>query len=204
MLKTEAFMKENIVEQEGNCNRPLGIYIHIPFCKNKCHYCAFVSGPARTEEAIDRYMRGVNRHLELDAAHCRERQVTSVYIGGGTPSSIGAVRLVSMLETLRANFSLIPEAEITVEVNPESTSISFFEALRQAGVNRISMGAQSFSSESLRLLGRIHSVEEIENCVQNAREAGMESVSLDLIFGLPGQTATAWLDTLKQIGRAHV
>ncbi|MDX9752983.1 MAG: radical SAM family heme chaperone HemW [bacterium] len=177
---------------------PLGIYIHIPFCQSKCHYCAFVSGPARSEEAIDRYVQAIQRHLVLDAAHCASREIHSVFLGGGTPSSIGAERLDSILQTLQTHFQLGSGAEITVEVNPESTSPAFFAQLRQAGVNRVSMGAQSFSPEILHRLGRIHSVEAIATCVRDARVAGMDSVSLDLIFGIPGQTLADWRNTLQR------
>lgn len=167
--------------------KPQGIslYFHFPFCVRKCNYCAFYS-VARTENALfDNYLQALCSQVR---AVREEREVVSVYFGGGTPSLFGAHRLCALLDVVREQFSLSPDAEVTVEVNPGTTDEAFFRALRAAGCNRLSIGMQSSDDAELRALGRIHTFADVVRCVSEAREAGFSDISLDLLFALPGQT----------------
>lgn len=163
----------------------ISLYYHFPFCVRKCKYCAFYS-VARTEETLlDAYFQALC--LQTRAAN-EDREVVSVYFGGGTPSLFGAHRLCALLAVIREKFSLAPDAEITVEVNPATTDGNFFRALRDAGCNRLSVGMQSSDDKELRLLGRTHTFSDVQACLADARKAGFDDISLDLLFALPGQT----------------
>jgi len=177
---------------------PLGVYVHLPFCKAKCSYCAFVSRAPRSEEEIDRYLAALLKHIRLGGSCAGERSVSTVFFGGGTPSLLGATRLARILEAIRETFSLSPDAEITLEANPESATPELFARLQPLGVNRVSLGAQSFFDEELQLLGRVHTADGIARAVAAAREAGIGNLSLDLIFALPEQIPERWEQTLRQ------
>ncbi|MBD3265774.1 radical SAM family heme chaperone HemW [bacterium] len=194
-------MNQNFPSKEPTGERethPLGVYVHIPYCKQKCHYCAFISSEPGVGGEIERYIQSVKKHVELGSKYCIGRWLESIYIGGGTPSFVGKQNLVDLFQTLHDSFSLKKNAEITVEVNPESASASLFEALVASGVNRISLGVQSFSDESLKRLGRIHNGQDVYDSVEHARKAGVAAVSMDLMFGLPGQSLNEWKDTLRE------
>ena len=176
--------------------RLLGIYIHIPFCKSKCAYCDFYS-LAHSEEKMDAYCAALCRHLRKAASDAAEHPVDTVYFGGGTPSYLGAERLTALLESVRSNYRILPDAEITLEANPDSArDAAALRTLRAAGFNRLSLGAQSFDDAELRSVGRIHTSEEIAQAVRAAREAGFDNLSLDLIYGLPRQTMVRWRENL--------
>ena len=176
--------------------KPLGLYIHIPFCRKKCHYCAFISAPPESDQQIDSYCEAVKHHLAITAPLASNRVVTSIYIGGGTPSLLGSTRLESLLNTLHSSYNISPDAEITVEINPESATLVLFESLIKNHVNRISIGAQSFFNERLLQLGRIHNKEKITECCHLARSAGFTNISLDLLIGIPGQSIEEWKETI--------
>ena len=176
--------------------RPLGLYIHIPFCKSKCAYCDFYS-LARSEARMDAYCAALKSDLIRRADAAKGYSVDTVYFGGGTPSYLGASRLASLLETVLSHYHVAPDAEITFEANPDSArDIDALKTLRAAGFNRISLGAQSFDDGELREIGRVHTASEIARAVDAAREAGFENVSLDLIYGLPRQTMPRWRENL--------
>ena len=171
----------------------ISLYYHFPFCVRKCRYCAFYS-VAKTDEALlDAYLQALC--LQTRAVD-EEREVVSVYFGGGTPSLFGAHRLCMLLDVIREKFTLAPDAEITVEVNPATTDGDFFRALRYAGCNRLSVGMQSSNDEELRMLGRTHTFADVQNCLADARNAGFSDISLDLLFALPGQTQEAFRRSL--------
>lgn len=167
----------------------LGLYIHVPFCRGKCPYCDFYS-LMPDEETAGRY---VKRTLDLMAAYGADcpHEVDTVYLGGGTPSLIGAERLAALLEGAARHFRLAPTAEITCEANPTGLDPAFFRDLRAAGANRLSMGMQSANTNELKLLGRRHSPEDVARAVDRARAAGFGNVSLDLMLALPGSTPEA-------------
>ncbi|MGI6004478.1 MAG: radical SAM family heme chaperone HemW [Christensenellales bacterium] len=162
-----------------------GLYIHIPFCAAKCPYCDFVSFAGRTGQDMDAYVRA----LENEMALWKDEAVSTdtVFFGGGTPTLLGADRLVRLLEAAVEHFHLLPDAEITLEANPNTISGPMLQKLYRGGFNRISFGAQSFSGALLSTLGRIHGPDEIKEGVLSAADAGFENISLDLMFGLPGQ-----------------
>lgn len=177
--------------------RPLGLYIHIPFCRSKCAYCDFYSLP-RSGALMDGYAAALAEALARGAARAREYRVDTVYFGGGTPSLWGARRLCGALERIFAGFNVAPGAEITLEANPESAGdADALGTLRRAGFNRLSLGMQSACDGELRAIGRIHSARDTERAAEAARRAGFENLSLDLIYGLPGQDRARWLANLS-------
>ena len=177
--------------------KPLGLYIHIPFCKAKCIYCDFYSLP-RAEEQMDAYVAALRRDIAQKAEAAGSYTVDTVYFGGGTPSYLGAERLEVILETVFAHYHVSADAEITTEANPDSAREErSLRHLREAGFNRISLGMQSACDEELRRIGRVHTHEETISAVKAARAAGFDNVSLDLIYGLPGQTSTRWEENLR-------
>ena len=180
--------------------KSLGLYIHIPFCKSKCIYCDFYSLP-RAEQQMDGYVSALCRHLEESASGSLSSSywVDTVYFGGGTPSYLGEKRLRLLLKTIRKRFQVSDSAEITLEANPDSLGgWRTARALRQAGFNRLSLGVQSASNRELRALGRPHTFQQAEQTVEAARQGGFDNLSLDLIYGLPGQSLADWQRTVEK------
>lgn len=182
------------------------IYVHIPFCRQKCAYCDFASFPDRQGD-MDFYVE----KLLLEAQEAQRQygsfSVPSIFIGGGTPSILEGRLIARILEELGRLFSVEEGAEISIEANPGTLAPGWLECVKNAGVNRISFGAQAFQEELLRLLGRIHSCREIEEAVEQARAVGFERINLDLMYALPGQTIEQWsesLDCALALGVGHV
>ena len=169
----------------------LGIYIHIPFCRSKCAYCDFYSMAGR-EERMDDYQKALLAHLKETAVVCGAYRVDTIYFGGGTPSFYGDKRLREILACIKKHYHVEPDAEITTEANPDS--ISFFSALklRRAGFNRISLGMQTACPEELKAINRIHTAKQTDEAVSACKKAGFKNLSLDLIYGLPGQSMDSW------------
>ncbi|MBE7021872.1 MAG: radical SAM family heme chaperone HemW [Ruminococcaceae bacterium] len=179
-----------------------GIYIHFPFCIKKCNYCDFVSYENRLTEG-ERYVSA----LLLEMEEYRGEKADTVYLGGGTPTALSPQLLARVLHGVRDCFSLCPDAEITVEANPGTCDREAFLQLKEAGVNRISLGVQSFVDEELSLLGRIHSAKEAEEAAENVRKAGILNLSLDFMFSTPAQTReslTYSLDTALALHPQHL
>lgn len=168
---------------------PLSLYIHLPWCIRKCPYCDFNSHRAGAEPPLKRYADAVIRDLSLEAASDADagRPVRTVFLGGGTPSLFPASEIQRILRAADRHLGLAEDAEITMEANPGTLEFDDPAAFREAGVNRLSIGAQSFSADCLRSLGRIHGPEEIALAVAGARSGGFDNLNLDLMFGLPGQ-----------------
>ncbi len=185
----------------------LGLYIHIPFCKAKCAYCDFYS-LAHSEEKMDAYTAALLRHLEEVAPRAAGMQVDTVYFGGGTPSYLGTARLIRILQTVQRRYDVTRDAEITLEANPDSAGDwRALRKLRRAGFNRLSLGVQSTDDELLRRIGRVHTYEQVQQAVTAARKAKLTNLSLDLIYGLPGQTMEDWQRTLADavaLGPEHL
>ena len=178
--------------------RPLGLYLHIPFCRHKCIYCDFYSLAGR-EEAEARYIKALCRHLEEVAPSAANHRVDTVYIGGGTPTVLPTRLLLGLLDTVRSRYRLDREGEITLEANPESArDWRSLRALRRCGVNRLSLGVQAADDGLLKAIGRVHTWADVEAAVAAARRAGIRNLSLDLIYGLPGQSLDQWKDTLEK------
>ncbi|MGN1382278.1 MAG: radical SAM family heme chaperone HemW [Eubacterium sp.] len=183
--------------------RPLGIYIHIPFCISRCRYCGFYSqavgkdADAAQKEAayVDRLITEIlGRGAELSDHYT----VDTVFIGGGTPSILPAEYISRLIASVEEAFCLEKGTEITMESNPGTLSEGKLRALRQAGVNRVSIGLQSFDNQILKSMGRIHTAEEFLKSYEMARNAGFTNVNIDLMFDFPGQTMAQWEDTLKK------
>ncbi len=176
--------------------RPLGLYLHIPFCKAKCAYCDFYS-LAGSEEKMDAYVSALMAHLAETAPMASLHTVDTVYFGGGTPSYLGAERIGKLLQTVKKHYRLDKHAEITLEANPDSLPTEKeLKALRKMGLNRVSLGVQSSDDAVLRALGRVHNWQQVCDAVETVRRAKIPQLSLDLIYGLPDQTAADWEKTL--------
>ena len=176
--------------------KPLGLYVHIPFCKQKCAYCDFYS-LSGNEGLMDDYTAALCAHLTETALFAAGHTVDTVYFGGGTPSYLGEKRLVQVLKTILKKYRVDRKAEITLEANPDSAGDrKALKALRKAGSNRISLGMQSACDEELREIGRVHTMDQVRGAVEAAREAGFDNLSLDLIYGLPHQTQDRWAANL--------
>lgn len=174
----------------------LGLYVHIPFCVRKCSYCDFLSAPAPLHRQAE-YVRCLKR--EIAAFRGCERQADTIFFGGGTPSLLPAEWLEELLGELRRAFLVEPDAEITVECNPETVDEEKLSALKRAGVSRISFGLQSASDTELKLLGRIHSYGRFLEAYRAAERVGFANINIDLMSAIPGQTEASWEETLFRV-----
>jgi len=176
----------------------LAVYVHIPYCARKCAYCDFNSYDRFGEPQVERLIRALRREMALAARRpeVTGRPVTSVFFGGGTPTVLNGEQLADLLTTLTSLFPLAPGAEVTSEANPGTVDEAKLAAMRQAGFNRLSLGAQARQDHLLERLGRIHRAPEVEESVRAARRSGFDNLNLDLMYGLPGQTLADWRDTL--------
>lgn len=172
-----------------------GIYIHVPFCRQKCPYCNFYSVPV-SETLMEQYTEAVCRNLR---SYANDVSVDSVYFGGGTPSVLSCRQLCQILDTVGTCFSLAADTEVTLECNPATLTRAEMQALRRAGYNRISFGVQSLSPRELQLLGRIHSAETAVMAVEEAALAEFTNISCDVMLALPGQTAEVLTETLTKL-----
>lgn len=179
--------------------KPLGIYIHVPFCRSKCQYCDFYSVTDRADSLLDGYMDAVIAHIREAGTLAPGYVVDTVYFGGGTPSLFGAEGMAAILAAVRKSFSVSLSAEITFEANPDSVSDKLLRRLRSEGFNRVSLGVQCDDDEILKKIGRPHTYAQAVDAVRRIRKAGFRNLSLDLMYGLPGQTRESWLSTLENV-----
>ncbi len=187
-------------------NPPLGLYIHLPWCEKKCPYCDFNSHQADSipEQA---YVQALLNDLEQDLPLIWGRTIDSIFIGGGTPSLFSADAIDRLFSGLRSLLKFVPTIEITMESNPGSADASNYRGYRESGVNRLSIGVQSFNDQNLQTLGRVHDSTQARRAFVTAREAGFENINLDLMFGLPAQGIQAASDDLAQaiaLGPEHI
>ena len=191
---------------------PLSLYLHIPFCSTRCAYCDF-NTYAGLEGRIPAYVQALAREIETVAQGVRgiapggDQQVHTIFIGGGTPSLLSPESLGSLLRTIRAEFSVDHDAEVTMEANPGSLSAMSLDALRNIGISRLSLGGQSANPSDLALLGRTHDYGDVVESVRAARKAGFDNINVDWILGLPSQTLSLWLATLGRalaLGTEHL
>jgi len=174
-----------------------GLYVHVPFCSVRCTYCHFSTG-ALTGPRLDRWFAALERECAQRAPLAADTAFTSVFFGGGTPSTLSSRHFRRLWSLLREHFRLAADAEVTLEANPETVKPSLLETWLEAGVNRLSMGAQSFDAAELRALGRVHGTERPLEAVRLAREAGMPRLSLDLMYGYPGSSTETFERTLDR------
>jgi len=182
-----------------NNKKPLGIYVHVPFCRSKCQYCDFYSLTDKEDALLDGYLDAVCSHIREAGRLAPEYLVDTVYFGGGTPSFFGADGLSAILGVIRRSFQLSPTAEITFEANPDSVSDRLLRKLHSEGFNRVSLGIQCDDDEILKKIGRPHTFEQAKTAVQRIRKAGFRNLSVDLMYGLPSQDRSKWLKTLKHV-----
>lgn len=178
-----------------------GIYIHIPFCKQRCRYCAFYSTTLHSMHGS--YTAALCRELQLRKEYAGSEAIETIYFGGGTPSLLTEEHLASILKGIHHNYRIAPEPEITIECNPDDLTPAYTAMLARQGFNRISMGVQSFSDEQLQKLGRRHTAEGARQAVSNARTAGFRNISIDLMFALPGSTSEQWAADLQSAIALH-
>ena len=178
---------------------PLGIYIHVPFCRSKCNYCDFYSMPCKDDALMDSYLDAVCAHIKEAGALAPGYRVDTIYFGGGTPSYFGGDAIAIIMTAIRRNFDVAADAEITFECNPDSVTDKLLHRMRAEGFNRVSMGVQDDHDDMLKKLGRPHTYAQSVAAFQRIRKAGFRNVSLDLMYGLPGQTLQDWRDTLENV-----
>ena len=181
----------------------VGVYLHIPFCRSKCDYCDFYSMPAG-DDLMDRYQKALLTQIKSMVPRLKGRTVDTIYIGGGTPSYYGEKRLRELLGYLQRHLSVAKNAEITVECNPDTVDLKSMVRLRKAGVNRISLGMQSADPDQLRCVHRVHDPQQVIWAVEDIRAAKIENLSLDLIYGLPGQSMDSWRNTVRAALARHL
>lgn len=186
---------------------PLSLYVHIPWCVKKCPYCDFNSHEARADLPIAAYIDALIADLEQNLSAVWGRTVETIFFGGGTPSLFPPAAIEELLGLIRARVALKPDAEITLEANPGTVDQSHFDGFRAAGINRLSIGVQSFQPHLLEKIGRIHDDAQALAAITAAQQAGFENINIDLMYGLPGQTddeTTADLATAIDLGPAHI
>ena len=189
-----------------NMAAPNAVYVHIPFCTNKCHYCDFNSYVLKGQPVMD-YLRALDQEMERTVAALRPERIDTIFVGGGTPTVLNPEQMTYFLQSVRNHFPFDPEkVEFTMEANPGTTDADKLAVMKAGGVNRISFGVQSFDNGLLETIGRIHNTDDVYRSLQLAREAGFANLSIDLMFGLPGQTVEMLdrsLDAALQLELQH-
>ena len=178
--------------------RPLELYIHIPFCARKCAYCDFLSF-AVPERVYQDYMDKLIEEIYGQSLCFSDWSVTSIFLGGGTPSLLPPRFMEELFAVLHGCFSIEEDAEITIEANPGTLTMEKLEVYQESGINRLSLGLQSADDQELRVLGRIHTFDDFLKSYQRARQAGFSNISVDLMSALPGQDVHSWKNTLRKV-----
>ncbi|MFF2481616.1 radical SAM family heme chaperone HemW [Paenibacillus sp. NPDC058071] len=194
---TEARTAERQHEERVPMAAPKALYIHIPFCTNKCHYCDFTSYVLKGQP-VDDYLDALEREMELTVKELPPERIDTVFVGGGTPTVLTPPQMKRFLESVKRHFPLVDDVEFTMEANPGTTDPEKLAAMFEGGVNRISFGVQSFNNELLERIGRIHNVDDVYRSLDNARAAGFTNLSIDLMFGLPKQTIESLEDSVEK------
>jgi len=185
--------------ETDSCGSGIGLYIHIPFCVKRCHFCAFYL-VMQEERRIERFLGALDIELAFYGAQLTgaEQRVSTVYVGGGTPTALSSAQLSDVLAKVATQFSLTKDCEVTVEATPESFTTEYLDRLREAGVTRLSMGIQTFDQQERICLGLSSTEEEATAGIGLVKQAGLTNFNLDLIYGIPGQTLSSWERTLRQ------
>lgn len=185
-------------------NEKSGLYIHVPFCKSKCVYCGFYS--TVNQRDVAKYMTALEYEMALHKDETADTTIQTVYFGGGTPSLLQPAQLQHIIDSIHHHYALDPDAEITIEANPEQLDANYCRNLKALGFNRISIGVQSFHDEILQFLGRKHTAKEALHAVENAHNAGFDNISIDLIYGVNERSNNLWqkeLETAFQLPITH-
>ena len=183
-------------------NKMAGLYIHVPFCKSRCIYCGFYSTTALSLR--DAYVKSLCREMEMRGRNVMFHHLSTIYIGGGTPSQLSTVHLHDIFNCIDDVFHVDEDAEITLECNPDDITPAFAESLRSFPVNRVSMGVQTFDDMRLTFLGRRHSAAQIPQAIYRLREIGIKNISIDMMFGFPEETLKEWSDDIDKALALHV
>jgi oxygen-independent coproporphyrinogen-3 oxidase len=178
--------------------KTLSLYVHIPFCARKCNYCDFLSFNAE-KELMDEYLDALEKEMSKSAKEYKDRTVTTIFFGGGTPSFADEKRVCGLLQRIRDEFNVSADAEISIEVNPASAMRDKLVSYRAAGFNRLSIGCQSLSDDELKILGRLHNSSMFVETFNNARNAGFNNINVDVMSALPGQSLDSYVSTLKRV-----
>lgn len=178
--------------------KELGIYVHIPFCKQKCNYCDFISYCDKND-LVEKYIEALKQEIKNNIEDVSKYEISTIYIGGGTPSYIESKYIGEILETIKQKYSISKNAEITIEVNPGTATKEKLKNYVEAGINRVSLGLQSCNNNLLKMIGRIHTYEEFLNTYKLAREVGFKNINVDLMIGLPNQTLDDVKKSLEEI-----
>jgi len=187
--------RSQIYTASSNQDQMAGIYIHIPFCRKACHYCNFhFSTSLGKAEAV---VNSILKEIELRSSEMKE-EVQTIYFGGGTPSILATVAIVQMLDAIKAHHAISSHPEITLEANPDDITTEKAKAWKEMGINRFSIGVQSFADENLLWMNRAHDARQSIQCIQTIREVGFDNFSIDLIYGTPGQTQQGWIKDLEK------
>ena len=179
-----------------------GIYIHIPFCKRKCHYCNFFS--LATTKYRREFLEALLQEIKKRKNYLNNEKIESIYFGGGTPSLLSIDAIKEILDCIFRNFEIDDAAEITLEANPDDLSLDYLNQLKQTVINRLSIGIQSFNDEELKYVNRIHNSKEAIESVYHAKEVGFDNLSVDLIYGIPNSTIKSWERNLEIVEKMHV
>ncbi|MEF9997647.1 MAG: radical SAM family heme chaperone HemW [Lachnospiraceae bacterium] len=179
-------------------NRELELYIHIPFCIKKCAYCDFLSEQAPIEEQ-EKYVQALEREINSYQRQMEQYEITTIFLGGGTPSILKTEQIARILQALRTVFRIKKDVEITIEVNPGTVTWEKLQGYKQAGIQRLSIGLQTVQNAELKWLGRIHTYEQFLETYQMARDIGYTNINIDLISAIPGQTVASWMNTLQHV-----
>ena len=180
--------------------KPMQLYIHIPFCVKKCAYCDFLSFTA-DEKTQDAYAKALQKELDFYGTKYSDRYISTIFIGGGTPSWLDENAMTAIMECVYRNFEIASDAEITIECNPGTVSDAKFAVYKEIGINRLSIGLQSANNEELKTLGRIHTYEQFLRTYEKARQHGFDNINVDLMSALPGQTPEGFISSLKKVIR---
>jgi oxygen-independent coproporphyrinogen-3 oxidase len=172
-----------------------GIYFHIPFCRQKCHYCNFFSVASEKNKVL--FLEALTKEIRLQKNYLGNEIVETIYFGGGTPSILTADEINHLFQKIQTNFSISDKAEVTFEANPDDLTKSYLKSLKGTPINRLSIGVQSFFVDDLEYLNRIHSANQAYNSVKEAQEAGFQNISIDLIYGIPTLSETNWYKNLE-------
>ena len=178
--------------------KELELYIHIPFCVKKCAYCDFLSGPS-TPEGIETYVAALIKEIKAYSSMALEHVVTTIFFGGGTPSTLSGAQMQKIMNVLREVFQISEQAEISMEANPGTVTEENLKSYKMAGINRISFGLQTANNEELKVLGRIHTYEQFLESFAMARQAGFDNINVDLISAIPNQTVESWEKSLHKV-----
>ena len=180
----------------------ISIYIHIPFCESRCHYCDFCSS-LLAESNVEKYFKYLRKEIKLQEEFLKDKIIDTVFIGGGTPSSVDPKFIKEIMEDL-SSFKFSKDIEVTIESNPNSLTLEKAKTYFSSGINRISIGAQSFNEEILKRIGRIHKKDNIYRAIENARSAGFENINLDLMLALPGQKFSDIEDSINEVEKLNL